>query len=255
VGEGVTSSRARQPAFKSEQAARALEAELRAAGDPSRAEAEQRYLKSQLRHWGLSAPQLHRITKGFAKAHPDLTRAELIDLIEALWAKPVHESRVSAVLLLDLYSKLLQRSDLRLVERLIRESKTWALVDFLAPTVAGSLIEANPGLEKTLDRWAVDPDFWVRRAAMLALLKPLRRGEGDFDRFARYADAMLNEREFFIRKAIGWILREVSKKRPQLVYEWLLPRAARASGVTIREAVKYLPAAQRSKVLAAYEAD
>jgi 3-methyladenine DNA glycosylase AlkD len=76
---------------------------------------------------------------------------------------------------------------------------------------------------------------------MLALLVPLRRGGGDFERFARYADAMLEDREFFIRKAIGWVAREVSKKRPALVAEWLAPRMHRASGVTLREARKYLP--------------
>ena len=61
---------------------------------------------------------------------------------------------------------------------------------------------------------------------------------------------MLDEREFFIRKAIGWVLRETSKQRPELVYEWLLPRAHRASGVTIREAVKYLSEDQRAGILA-----
>jgi 3-methyladenine DNA glycosylase AlkD len=62
---------------------------------------------------------------------------------------------------------------------------------------------------------------------------------------------MLDEREFFIRKAIGWVLRYTAKKRPDMVYEWLLPRASRASGVTLREAVKPLSARQRATVLAA----
>ena len=88
---------------------------------------------------------------------------------------------------------------------------------------------------------------------MLALLRPLRRGHGDFTRFARYADVMLEEREFFIRKAIGWILRETAKKRPDLVYGWLLPRCAVASGVTVREAVKYLSPQQRADILDAYQ--
>jgi 3-methyladenine DNA glycosylase AlkD len=60
---------------------------------------------------------------------------------------------------------------------------------------------------------------------------------------------MLEEKEFFIRKAIGWVLRETSKRRPDEVYAWLLPRGARASGVTLREAVKYLSSAQRSAIL------
>jgi 3-methyladenine DNA glycosylase AlkD len=161
---------------------------------------------------------------------------------------------MAAVELLDLHSGLLRSGDIELVERLIRQSKTWALVDGLAASVAGPLIERYPELGRTLDRWASDDDFWVRRSALLALLLPLRRGRGDFDRFSRYADAMLDEREFFIRKAIGWVLRETARKQPDLVHAWLEPRAARASGVTVREAVKYLPNAQRETILAAHRA-
>jgi 3-methyladenine DNA glycosylase AlkD len=83
-----------------------------------------------------------------------------------------------------------------------------------------------------LDRWASDQDFRIRRAALLTLLGPLRHGEGDSERFARYADAMLEDKESFVRKAIGWVLRETARKRPSLVCTWLLPQAARASAVT-----------------------
>ena len=65
---------------------------------------------------------------------------------------------------------------------------------------------------------------------------------------------MLEEREFFVRKAIGWVLRETARKQPERVYAWLEPRAGRASGVTVREAVKYLPDEQRDAVLRAYRA-
>src|SRR2546428_12406082 len=119
-----------------------------------------------------------------------------------------------AVLLLEAYVSRLQPSDIQLLERLIRESKTWALVDELAIVIAGPLLQRSPQLLRTLDRWARDDDFWLRRSAMLALLQALRRGEGDFPRFARYADAMLAEREFFIRKSIGWVLRETGKRQP-----------------------------------------
>jgi 3-methyladenine DNA glycosylase AlkD len=138
-----------------------------------------------------------------------------------------------------------------MIERFLREARTWALLDGLSASVMGRLVERFEGLGSVLDRWAVDEDFWIRRASLLALLVPLRRGAGDFDRFSRYADAMLDEREFFIRKAIGWVLRDTARKRPDMVYEWLLPRAARASGVTIREAVKPLSETQRAAVLAA----
>jgi 3-methyladenine DNA glycosylase AlkD len=156
-----------------------------------------------------------------------------------------------AVLLLEAFEPLLRPADMRLLERLIRESRTWALVDELAIAITGPLVERSNDL-RVLDRWARDQDLWLRRAAMLALLRPLRRGKGDFRRFARYADRMLEEREFFIRKSIGWVLRETGKPRPDAVYAWLLPRAGKASGVTVREAVKYLSSAQRAEVLAAH---
>ena len=82
----------------------------------------------------------------------------------------------------------------------------------------------------------------MRRTALLAQLRALRHGGGDFALFAEIAAPMLEEREFFIRKAIGWVLREVSKKRPELVRDFLAEHGARASGLTRREASKYLPA-------------
>ena len=62
---------------------------------------------------------------------------------------------------------------------------------------------------------------------------------------------MLDEREFFIRKAIGWVLREAGKTRPERVVEWLEPRLGRASGLTVREAVRWLPEADRARLVAA----
>jgi 3-methyladenine DNA glycosylase AlkD len=109
------------------------------------------------------------------------------------------------------------------------------------------------GAGDVLDRWAADADFWVRRAALLSQLRPLRDG-APLDRFARYADAMLGEREFFIRKAIGWVLREAGKQRPADVVAWLADRTDRASGVTMREAVKYLPEDDAARLMAAYRA-
>ena len=102
-----------------------------------------------------------------------------------------------------------------------------------------------------LDRWSSDDDFWIRRSALLAWLRPLRHG-ASLDRFLAYADGMLDEKEFFIRKAIGWVLREVGKRRPEEVSPWLAPRTHRASGVTMREATKYLPAADRERLMLAY---
>lgn len=211
-----------------------------------RAAASRAHLKLELDFTGASVPQARAAVLAWRRAQPGLDRSHLLAVATSLWSRPIFECRLAAVIMLTDRSRLLTAGDIDLVERMLRESGTWALVDGLAADVAGSLAERFGELGGTLDRWAADDDFWIRRSAMLALLVPLRRGEpANFERFARYADQMLDEREFFIRKAIGWVLRETAKRQPGLVIDWLAPRTGRASGVTMREAVKYLPAASR----------
>ena len=140
-----------------------------------------------------------------------------------------------------------------MIERLIRESRTWALVDVLSGDVVGEM-GLRLRIRGTLDRWARDDDFWVRRSSLLGELTPLKHG-APFEPFARRADAMLEETEFFIRKAIGWVLRETSKTRPDEVYRWIASRTHRASGVTMREAVKYLDAERAERLMRAYKKD
>jgi 3-methyladenine DNA glycosylase AlkD len=230
-----------------------LESFLRRLGSPERAADEQNYLKSDLEFAGVAVPVMRSTVATWTRARGGLDHDELTATVRALWDRPLFECRVVAVILLERNTRLLSPADTDLIEYLLRHSGTWALIDGLAVNVAGVLAERYD-LTRALDRWAADPDFWIRRSAMLALLRPLRRGEGDFERFAGYADAMLECKEFFIRKAIGWVLREVAKKRPELVAAWLGPRVHRASGVTVREAVKYLPEADRDLLLAGYKA-
>jgi 3-methyladenine DNA glycosylase AlkD len=233
--------------------AAAIDHELHGHRNPARAPREKAYLKSDLEFLGVGLPAMRQTVRALKHEHAALDRRRLVALVSLRWRRRQFERRMVAILLLEAFEPLLQPADMTLLERLIRQSKTWAFVDELAIVITGPLVERSPELLRVLDRWAVDDDFWLRRSAMLALLRPLRRGHGDFTRFARYADVMLDEREFFIRKAIGWILRETAKKRPGLVYRWLLPRCAVASGVTVREAVKYLSARQRAEVLDAYQ--
>ncbi len=229
-----------------------IERELRDLGTPGRAAGTKAYLKSDLEFTGTTVPDTRSVIRSWCRARPGLTHDELAAAAGELWARPVFECRLAAVELLDAKPALLQADDVAMIERMLRTARTWALVDTLAEHVMGGLVERYPELTATLDRWAGDDDFWLRRSAMLALLRPLRRGDGDFDRFSRYADRMLEEKEFFIRKAIGWILRDTAKRRPSLVAGWLAPRVHRASGVTVREAVKPLPPEVRDELLAAY---
>ena len=227
-----------------------IEDALRRSGDSLRGEGARRYLKIDLECFGCGAAAIRAAVADLLRAEPELERRRLVALARALWVRPVMDLRAAAMVLLERRADLLAPADLAVLERLIRESGTWALVDGLAVHAVGPLVARHPALERTLDRWVRDDDFWVWRAALLAHLIPLRRGGGDFERFARRADALLDEREFFIRKAIGWVLRETGKKRPELVVAWLGPRLDRAAGLTVREAVRWLPPRDKRALLA-----
>jgi 3-methyladenine DNA glycosylase AlkD len=228
--------------------ARAIETELRRSGSPERAVDEKRYLKSDMDFLGATLADIRRVARQTAEG---LDRDGALRLVEELWSVPTFERRMAATLVLELRADDLRSEDLRMIERLIRESRTWALVDVLSGDVVGEM-GLRLRIRGTLDRWARDDDFWVRRSSLLAELTPLKHG-APFDPFARRADAMLDETEFFIRKAIGWVLRETSKKRPDEVYRWIAPRTHRASGVTMRETVKYLDARRAEQLMRAYK--
>ena len=225
-----------------------LATELESIGSDERAVNEKRYLKSELRHYGVSVPVIRKLARRFAREQKSISRSELIDLTTELWDRDVYELRKLAVNILVARVEVLDAGDVSFVEGLLRRSHTWALIDDLAMNVVAPMLLGAPDAEKVRSKWSEDSDFWVRRTAMLALLPRLRRGLDGWDEFAGYADAMLDEEEFFIRKAIGWVLREVSKHSPDLVFEWMQPRVAMASSVTFREAVKYLPEEQRSRL-------
>ena len=182
---------------------------------------------------------MRRIVRAAVRPH-DLRQGDVVALADLLWSAPVHERRMAAVDVLDFRVAKLDDGDLAFIERLIRESRTWALVDALAIGVTGAVVVAHPAAGRSLDQWVADADFWLRRAALLALIPGVRGGLPDLPRIAAFSDALLEEQEFFIRKAIGWLLREQAKKDPGWVTTFLEPRTDRASGLTIREATKPL---------------
>ncbi|MCP4675055.1 MAG: DNA alkylation repair protein [Deltaproteobacteria bacterium] len=219
---------------------------FRAEGTKKRAEKEKAYLKSNLNFHGVTVPFIRKTGKAFYREHKDLSHDELINLVEELWATDFHDLHTLGIVLLQSYADKLEADDIAMVENLIRKSNTWDHVDGLSAWIAGSLVTRYKSARRVLTRWSKDDNFWIRRASMLAQLAELREGKGDFNLFAKFASSMIEEKEFFIRKAIGWVLREVSKKRPELSYNFLLEHIDRVSGLTLREGSRKLPEKQQT---------
>jgi 3-methyladenine DNA glycosylase AlkD len=230
--------------------------ELRGLGGADRAEYEKRYLKSDFVHFGVPVPAIRKAAVAAVRRRPG--RDEVLALAASLWAvtengRPVHEARVAAIeVLVRAAGSVLEPEDVAVAEGMIRDSVSWVYVDVLADKVVGRLITRFPGTERALDRWVADPCLWIRRTALLALLPGIRAGAPDLDRLSRYGDALIGETDFFIRKALGWVLRELSKKDPVWVTGWVEARMAAISGVTLREAVRHLPAKDAERLKGAY---
>jgi 3-methyladenine DNA glycosylase AlkD len=213
-------------------------ARFRAAGKPERAVYERAYMKSTLKFHGVDAAAIRAACADFCRAHA-LDHAALVAAVDALYATDWFDLHSAAVGVLERKRTLVGSDDAAWLIALVRQSACWAHVDWIATKIVPHALPDKPG--KLLRAWARDDDFWVRRTALLAQLDVLRAGGGDFALFAELAVPMLPEKEFFIRKAVGWVLRDTSKRRPELVRDFVAEHGAKMSGLTFREATRRLP--------------
>ena len=223
-----------------------LKKRFRENAEPESATWQKAYMKSALDFHGVSSEIVRTAARDFLAEHPKIDHDALVAVVDGLFASRFFDVRSAAVVMLERKVKLLGADDLPWLVELVHRGGCWAHVDTLATNVIGTVVKREPKTLRLLPQWAKDDDFWVRRTALLAQERLLARGEGDFELFARIAAPMLPEKEFFIRKAIGWVLRSTSKKRPELVHAFLLANKETVSGLTMREGSKYLPASMRT---------
>ena len=227
---------------------RALRAVLAAHADPVRADGARRYLKSQLEFLGVTVPLVRRTAAEHVREHPELDGPVALQLAQALWRTDVHELRSLGIAILERVRSQLTAAEVPGLLALVRGADTWAHVDWLAIKVLGPLVLRSARGRGLLEAWARDESFWVRRTALLAWHDALLAGGGDFEHFAALARPLLADREFFIRKAIGWVLRSTSRRRPERTLGFVRAHARELSALSFREAVRNLPAKQIARL-------
>src|SRR5687768_14907786 len=104
------------PRFDAAAEASDMRSALEELGGPDYAEGAKRYLKSDLTFFGTRSPDVRATTRAFLKDHPDLTRPQLVRLVKMLWKEPVHETRMTAVMLLEARTGMLEERDVALLE-------------------------------------------------------------------------------------------------------------------------------------------
>lgn len=199
----------------------------------SRAEETEARLGRGHRYYGSSVGAVRGTVRDALRRHPDLTHDDITALSSELWAVPVFERRLAAVVLLQSSVRVLTNTDLTRIEGFVRSARLDALVDPLAIDVVGPLIEGldvvgRVRADSVLDRWVRDPDGWLRRAALLSPLRALRAGAGDWPRFVRHARSVLAEspppepREdddgADAAGAVTLVLAEMARHRPELEF-------------------------------------
>ena len=229
---------------------------LKENSDSERAIQEKRYLYSDLAHYWVSVWKRREYFRRYKKELAELNKKEVIDLALLAWKDDYFEVRALALTVLDINASELDISDMPLVEKLMRESKGWAFLDSLIVPLMPEILKKDKCAYDYLKKWIADDDFWARRSALLAQLLFFRKGEGNKKLFFEmaesqfdedwidrvYSDKLLRKRaRFFIRKAIGWTLREMSSKDPESVAMFLKRNKTKMSGLSFKEGSRKLP--------------
>ena len=215
-----------------------LRAALTGVADEAKAAQMEAYMKGHFPFFGVQAGARRAAHRPVVASLAGASGDELVAFADACWAEPERELQHTAADALRKHGKALEARHLVDLRRLIVTKSWWDTVDALAAHCVGSLVTANPELADDMDAWIDDDDFWVARTAILHQLNYKERT--DADRLFTYADRRAADTEFFIRKAIGWALRQYARTDPDAVRAFVTSRQDTLSGLTRREAMKHL---------------
>lgn len=215
-----------------------IEGAFAALADPARAGAMAAYQRGQFSFLGIQTP-----ARRAALASLDdttLGQDELLAAVHALWEMPHREYQYAAIDLLARRKKVLAPDVVAPLLALAQQKAWWDSVDGLA-AVIGPVIRAHPGSASMMDQALTHESMWVRRIAMTHQLG--WRLQTDRERLFGYALALAPEPDFFIRKAIGWALRDYARWAPEVVIAFVLAQRHQLSALSVREALKHHPQA------------
>jgi 3-methyladenine DNA glycosylase AlkD len=222
---------------------RALRLRLQASADPERAPGMQAYMKSTMPCLGITSAPLQRLCDEAFKAHPLPDLASWQDTVLELWRSATHrEERYAAIQLTGRRDyRPYQSPDLMpLYAELVQSGAWWDYVDAVAIHRVGPILRDHHDVIRPLMlRWSTTDDLWLRRSSIICQVA--LKGAVDLDLLTRVIDANVDDRDFFIRKAIGWALRSHAWHDPRWVVDFVGARQNVLSGLSRREAVKNIP--------------
>ena len=194
-----------------------------------------RYMRDQFPFLGLKSPTRQALTRDWMVQFRKADEATISGVARRLWALPEREFQYTACGLLERSATKLSAAALGLCHDLLVAKPWWDTVDSLASHVVGTLVLRHPEQVQLMDEWLESENMWLRRTALLHQLKYKRRT--DTERLFRYCLALADEEEFFIRKAIGWALRQHSWTDPEAIEAFVAAHEDVLSSLSKREAL------------------
>lgn len=219
-----------------------LRAELAAAGDPVKAEAQQRYMRSALPYHGLAAPELRRLLRPHLAAYSPQDRADWQRTVRTWWDGATHREEWYAAIAVARHRTARDWQDvdtLELHRHLIVTGAWWDVVDGTAQHLVGACLLADRGRVTDVVRlWSTDQDLWLRRTSVICQISHGERVDRELLTFA--IERNLDDPSFWLRKAIGWALRQHARVDPAWVREYVEALGDRLPALSRREATKHL---------------
>lgn len=186
------------------------------AADSSIAEQQAAYMKNKFEFFGLPSPIRKGLQRPFLLRNRLPEKEEAFRIAKDLWNEPQREFHYFAMELVFKYKKEFTREDIVFFEWLITKNSWWDSIDYIAPKIVGAYFLKLPKeRSKTVNKWIESDNIWLQRSAILFQLK--YKDQLDKQLLTYIIEKLKGEKEFFIRKAIGWILREHSKLDPKWV--------------------------------------
>lgn len=214
-----------------------LKVELKSAGDPQRALDQQAYMKSSMPYYGVGSPERKKISRKIFREFPPENISQYEECLSTIFKQS--EFREEWYCALDygtLFSKFILEDNIKLYLMLVRKTQWWDMVDGIAAWLIGPALLNRPSLPVYLREWIKDENLWIRRTALLAQLK--YKAETDFELLSELILTVSHEKEFFIRKAIGWVLRQYSYENPPTVKRFISQHENHLSTLSIKEGLK-----------------
>ncbi|MGW4032039.1 DNA alkylation repair protein [Streptomyces sp. NPDC004838] len=206
--------------------------------DPVRAESAAAYMKGIAPFIGLYTRDRRALSRTVLAGLPAPAEADCAAIALRCWELPEREYHYFAVDYLARYAGRCSSGFLPVARHLVATVSWWDTVDAIAAHVVGPLVAADGELTSAMDEWIEDDDLWVARTALLHQLR--YKSATDSERLFRYCLRQAGHPDFFIRKAIGWSLREYAKTDPDAVREFVDSARDRLSPLSVREALKNL---------------